>query len=465
MSAPFLWIFLPLTLAGFLMLVRSQKVIALIACIFTFFLTLAAWLLPIDTAITIGNVSFKLSSSFEFLGRYFILGSADRSLLALIYGSAIVWFAIAPAVKTARHLTSLGLAITALLVAALAVEPFLYAALLIEMAVLLSIPLLSASGQRPGKGLIRFLIFQTLAMPFILFSGWLLAGIEANPGDIGLVQQAAILIGLGFSFLLAVFPFYSWIPLLTEESSPYTVGFILWMFPTVTIFFGLGFLDHYTWLRDAPALRSVMTTIGILMVVSGGLLAAFQQHLGRIMGYAVIMETGFSILTLSLGGTVGLTILFMFFVPRTLSLVVWAISLTILQEHSPTLMLSEIRGLVRIWPFATSGLILANLALAGMPLLAGFPPHQAIWEGLASTSLPVVIWVLIGNLGLFFSAVRVMLALASAPEGVHWESRETAAQRILLGTSFLALLLLGLFPQWVLPLWTKLPAIFTHLGQ
>ncbi len=465
MSTPFLWIFLPLILAGILMLLRNQKVIALIACIFTLFLTLAAWLMPIDTAMTFGNWSFKLTSSFEILGRHLVLGSADRSLLALIYGSATVWFAGAPAARTARRLTSLGLVITALLVAALAVEPFLYAALLIEMAVLISVPLLSAPGQKPGKGLIRFLIFQTLAMPFILFSGWLLAGIEANPGNLGLVQQAAILIGLGFSFLLAVFPFYSWIPLLTEETTPYTVGFILWMFPTVTIFFGLGFLDHYTWLRDAPALGSIMTTVGILMVVSGGFLAAFQRHLGRIMGYAVIMETGFSILTLSLGGTAGLNIFFMLFIPRTLSLVVWALALTILKEHSPTLILNDIKGLGRTWPFATLGLVLANLALAGMPLLAGFPPHQAIWEGLASTSLPVVFWVLIGNFGLFFSAVRVMLAFTAAPEGAQWESRETGAQRILLAIGFLALLLLGLFPQWVLPLWTKLPAIFIHLGQ
>ena len=465
MSAPFLWIFLPLILAGILLLLHNQKLIALIACIFTLLLTLAAWLLPIDTAITIGNWSFKLASSFEILGRHLVLGSADLSLLALIYGSAIVWFAVAPALKTSRRLIPLGLAITALLVAALAVEPFLYAALLIEMAVLLSVPLLSAPGQRPGKGLIRFLIFQTLGMPFILFSGWLLAGIEANPGDLGLVQQAAILIGLGFAFVLAVFPFYSWIPLLTEEALPYTVGFILWMFPTVTLFFGLGFLDHYTWLRDAPALGSVLTSVGVLMIVSGGILAAFQKHLGRIMGYAVIMETGSSILALSLEGTVGLKIFLMFFVPRTLSLVVWALALSILKEHFPTLNMSAIKGQVRAWPFATSGLVLANLALAGMPLLAGFPPHQAIWDGLASKSLAVVIWVLIGNLGLIFSAVRVMLAFAAAPEGAKWESRETGAQRNLLAIGILALLLLGLFPQWVLPLWTKLPAIFTHLGQ
>ena len=217
MSTPLLWIFLPLFLAGLLILLRNQKAIVLIACIFTLFLTLVAWLLPIDTAMTIGNWSFKLTSSFEILGRHLVLASADRSLLALIYGSAIPWFGIAIATRVTQRLTSLGLAIIALLVAALAVEPFLYAALLIEMAVLLCVPLLSAPGEKPGKGMIRFMIFQTLAMPFILFSGWLLAGIEANPGDLGLVQQASILIGLGFSFLLAVFPLYSWIPLLMEE--------------------------------------------------------------------------------------------------------------------------------------------------------------------------------------------------------------------------------------------------------
>jgi len=465
MSAPILWIFLPLILAGLLLLVPNQKVISLVACIFTLFLTLAAWLLEVDTAMTIGNWSFKITSTFEILGRTLVLGSGDRSLLALIYGSSIVWFAVAPAAKAARRLTPLGLAITALLVAALAVEPFLYAALLIEMAVLLSIPLLSAPGKKPGKGLIRLLIFQTFAMPFILFSGWLLAGIEANPGDLGLVQQAAILIGLGFSFLLAVFPFNSWIPLLTEESSPYSVGFILWIFPTVTLFFGLGFLDHYAWLREAPTLMSVLTTVGILMVVSSGLLAGFQRHLGRIMGYAVIMETGFSILTLTLRGTVGLNIFFMLLVPRILCLVIWAFALSILKAHSPTLILSEIKGLGRTWPFATSGLVLANLALAGMPLLAGFPPHQAIWDGLASTSQTVVLWVLVGNLGLLFSAIRVLLAISSAAEGSQWESRETGAQRILLSIGFLALLLLGLFPQWVLPLWANLPGLFIHLGQ
>ena len=465
MSAPVLWILLPSILAGLLLLINNQKVIFLVACLFTLFLTLAAWLLPIDTALTLGSWTFKLAPSVEILGRNLTLTSANRSFLVLIYGSAFFWFVPAASLQIARRMIPLGLAITALMVAALAVKPFLYAALIIEVAVLISTPLLSPSGQKPGKGEIRFLIFQSLGVPFILFSGWLLAGIGANPGNLSLVLQAATFLGLGFAFLLAIFPFYTWIPLLAEEAHPYVVGFLLWMLPTVTLFYGLGFLDSYTWLRDASFLTTFLTLVGTLMVVTGGLLAAFQRHLGKIMGYAIIVETGFSLLALSLGNTVGLNIFLLLLVPRAISLGIWALTLSILREQAPGLNLKDVKGLGHVWPFATSALVLANLALAGMPLLAGFPAHQAIWEGLARSSLPVAFWVLIGSLGLFASAVRVLAALTAAPEGTHWGARETRTQRLLLAIGVLGLFVLGLFPEWAMPLWTKLPAIFQHLGQ
>jgi NADH-quinone oxidoreductase subunit N len=465
MSAPMLWIFLPLALAVFLLLVRNQKVVYLTASLFTLFLALAVWLLPIDTTLTVGSWSFKLAPSFTILGRNLTLTSADRSFLALIFGSAFFWFLPTISLKITQPLIPLGLAITSLLVAAQAVEPFLYAALIIEMAVLLSLPLLTIPGQKPAKGVIRFLIFQTLAVPFILFSGWMLSGIEANPGNLMLVQQAAILLGLGFAFLLAIFPFNTWIPLLAEEAHPYIVGFLLWMIPTATMFYGLGFLDRYTWLRDAPALPGILSIAGVLMVVTGGLFSAFQNHLGRIMGFAIIAETGFSLLALSLGGQAGLDIFLLLLIPRIVSLIIWALSLSILREQAPGLILKDVKGLAHTWPFASSGLILANLTLAGLPLLAGFPAHEAVWEGLARSSLPLAFWVLIGSLGLLASAVRVLASLVSAPEGTTWGIRETQPQRFLVLVGLLGLFLLGLFPQWALPVWTKLPAIFLHLGQ
>jgi NADH-quinone oxidoreductase subunit N len=465
MSAPVLWIFLPLGLAGLLFLLNNPKIVFLTACLFTLFLTLAAWLLPINTALEIGGWSFKLIPSIDILGRNLTLSSADRSFLALIYGSTFFWFIPTASLHLARRLIPLGLAITSMLVAVISVEPFLYAALIIEMAVLLSIPLLSPSQHKPTKGVIRYLIFQTMAVPFILFSGWLLAGIGANPGNLDLVQQATTLLGLGFAFLLAIFPFYTWIPLLAEEAHPYVVGFLFWLLPTASLFFGLGFLDRYSWLRDASNLSIILKTAGALMVISGGLLSAFQHHLGRIMGYATIVETGFSLLALSLGNRMGLDIFYLLLIPRTLGLSIWAFSLSILRGQVSGLDLQDVKGLGRVWPFAASGAILANLALAGLPLLAGFPAHQAIWEGLAHDSLSLALWVLVGSLGLIASAVRVMASLTSAPARTNWGTRETQSQRLLVLIGLVGLFLLGLFPQWVLPLWTKLPAIFEHLGQ
>jgi NADH-quinone oxidoreductase subunit N len=465
MSAPFLWIFLPAGMGIFLALLRNQKLIVLIAGVTCALLAAAALLVPIDTALTIRSITFKLSPSFVILGRRLILTDIDRAFLALIFGASTFWFMTASSIQIARRLIPYGMIITSLLVAALAVEPFLYAALIIEVAVLLAVPLISTPDRRPGKGVLRFLIYQTLAMPFILFSGWLLAGIEANSVDQILVTRSIALLGLGFALLLAIFPFYTWIPLLAEETHPYVAGFVLWIFPTATMFFGLGFLDQYSWLRNSPALGPALTVVGAIMIVSGGLLAMFQRHLGRLMGYAVIIETGFSLLGLGIGGNYGLNSFLLLLVPRTISLQLWAYSLSILREHAPDLTLASLKGAGRKWFFSSSGLLLAGFSLAGMPLLAAFPAHQAIWDGVARQSLSAAFWVLIGSLGLTIGVIRALTALASASEGTLWSAHETWPQRIFLFLGWLSLFVIGLFPQWASFLWTRLPALFEHLGK
>jgi NADH:ubiquinone oxidoreductase subunit 2 (subunit N) len=313
--------------------------------------------------------------------------------------------------------------------------------------------------------LIRFLISNTLAVPFILFSGWQLSGIIDNPGEFSIVQQAAILLGLGFAFLLAVFPFHSWIPMLAEEAHPYLIGFILWMFPTVALFFGLGFLDRYAWLRDASIFPVILIIAGSLMIVTGGLFAAFQHHLGRIMGYATIVETGFSLLALVTVNQMGIGAFLILLIPRTLSLCLWAVCLSILRRSVPGFNFKDVQGIVHNWPFVTSGLVLANLSLAGLPLLAGFPARQVVWNALAQRSLPSTIWVIVGSMGLFISAIRVLSTLTKSPKVMDFTTKETPAQIFFVVVGILVLLILGLFPQWALPLWANLPASFEHLVQ
>jgi formate hydrogenlyase subunit 3/multisubunit Na+/H+ antiporter MnhD subunit len=465
MNAPVLWIILPIVLGILMLFINHPRALSVLGGLFAVGLALIAQFVPIEVALKVGTYSFRIDAAFTILGRSLVIPPTEGSLLALIYGAAALWFFGAEASKTATRLVPLGFMIMALMVASIAVQPFLYAALFIEMAILLAIPMLTSIYQPPGRGVVRFLIYQTLAMPFILLAGWLLAGVEASPGDLALTAQSAAMLGMGFAFLLAIFPLYSWIPLLVEENSPYIVGFLLWILPTFTIIFGAGFLDRYSWLRSSAQLILALRYVGLLMVVTGGAFAAFQRHLGRIMAYGSIAETGFAILALSLDLRLGIPILFLLIPARALGLAVWSLSLTIIRENVETMRFGPARGVLRVTPLAGAGMIVATLSTGAFPLLAGFPSRLALWEGLSRASLSAALWMAIGILGLLISAFRSLAVISMADEYTGWTFRETPAQMTMLGLGILGLFILGLFPQTVQFFLANLPLMFDHLGR
>jgi len=465
MSAPLIWIFIPAVLAVVTLLISNQRVLAIGGGSLALFLALIALFLPIDQALQIGGISLKVAPSVQILGRRLILIPADGALLAIFYGLVAMWFFGAEVTRTANRLIPLGLLIVALLVASIAVEPFLYAAILIEMAVLLAIPLLVPHNQAPGPGVTRFLIYQTLGMPFILFAGWLLAGVEASPGDLALAVQSATILGLGFAFLLALFPLYTWLPMLAEDTSPYVLGFLFWVLPTLTVVFSLGFLDRYSWLRTSEQLSQILSMAGLLMIVTSGLWSAFERHLVRQMAYAVTAEIGLSLLALSLPPQKAVESVFLLIIPRSLALLVWAMSLTRIKMQTDSMRFSAVQGLARSYPITTAGIILAHLSIAGLPLLAGFPVRLALWEGLAEQSLSVAFWFLIGTFGLLTGGIRTLAVMVMAPEGTGWELRETWGPGILIGLGVIGLFILGIFPQTFRPILVNLPAMFEHFGK
>lgn len=465
MNAPLLWIALPFITGVLILFFLRERYSALAGGGLSAILALIALIIPIDTALLIGSISLKISPSIQFFGRSFELNTADGPLLAIIFGVAALWFFGTEASGTANRFVSLGLMIISLLTASIAVEPFLYAALLLEIAAMLIVLLLVPAYQKPGRGVVRFLIYQTLAIPFILFSGWMLAGVESSPGDLSTTTQAGTILGLGFAFLLAVFPLYNWIPMLMEENSPYATGFLLWALPTFTVIFALGFLDRYAWLRTSPQLASAIQFAGVLMVASGGIFAALQRHIGRMLGYASIAETGLLILIMGLKPSEIVNLTFLILIPRGLALAVWALALSIIKRLAYSLRFNEIQGLARRYPLAVIALLLAQLSMSGFPLLAGFPARLAIWQELAAQSLGITVWVFAGSLGLLVAAIRTLAVFVMVDEEKKWGLNESWVQSAMLGLGVIGLFILGLFPQVLLPFMVNLPSLFDHIGQ
>jgi len=465
MSAPFLWVFLPLLVCILLSFIPRERTVAIQGGLFSALLALIAFVVPIDTALVLGPFSLKISASVEFLGRSFRFGAADGPVLAMIYGLAAIWFFGVEAAGAGRRFVPLGMAIVALLVASIAVEPFLFAALLIVIAAMLAVPLFVLNGRPAGRGIIRFLIYQMLAMPFILFSGWMLAGVEASPGDIALTTQSGIMLGLGFAFLLGIFPLYSWIPMLADETSPYVLGFMLWALPTFAVILAVGFMDRYAWLRTSPQLAGGIRLAGLLMFLSGGWFAAFERHLGRMMGYAAIAGTGLAVAGLSSGSLISVELVLLLFLARGVELAVWALALATIRPAADSLRFKATQGTARAYPLGAAGLVLAHLSMAGLPLLAGFPARLGLWQQVGGRSIGLAVWLIFGFLGLLIGAIRTLAVLVMAPENTPWQIRESRAQTIMLALGIAALVVLGLFPQLLKPIISQLPRMFEHLAQ
>ena len=465
LNAPVIWIIIP-GIAAFLLFLfrRFSKVTNIIGFVLVVLLSIFALVLTINQPFSISFIeaapSITIQDTLRLLGRSFVIDDSNRAAILLIYTSITFWFGGELILRSNNSFIPVGLGITALLAAAISVVPFLYAALFIVIAALASVLILAPPGNLPGKGVLRFVTFQTLGVPFILIAGWLLTGVDVGLTDQALILRVTALLGLGFAIFLAVIPFHSWIPQLTEDAHPYSVAFIIYIFPQAISLFLLYFISRYQWVSLVPTVFSTIRLMGVLMVLIGGVWAAFQNHLGRMMGFAALMEIGFTLLAIGLieqdtlsGISISISqaapfrgIFYALFLPRLVGLALWALALVSIKENFKSLSLNDLKGAASVLPFASISVIIAMFSLAGIPLLAGFPLRIVIWSNLLNNSTTYLILVFIGSTGLVIAGLRTISSLFKKSDP-SLQYSERMSHRILLTAAWIFLLIFGLFPQ------------------
>lgn len=451
LPTPLLWVFFPLLIAMITAVFYNRKLLSILLTSLTAFVLAAlATFFPEDMTLSIGPLTLVLDESLNILGRQISVFYDMLPFIALIYALTGLWDLSSGISGVPKLFRPTSLAITALLTAALGVQPFLYAALLIETAILVSIPALSPPGQKISHGILRYLTLQTLAMPFILLAGWLLTGVETLPIDSPLVAQTMVLLGLGIAIWLAVFPFHSWVPMLSQETSPLVMSFILVIMPMTVMIFALNFIDRFTFLRELDNLFSSLRLMGVIMIVVNGAWAAVQNDLKRALGYTALVETGFSLLAMGLYDQGGLTWMMLSFPVRGLTFWLWGYILTNIEERSGSLEFHALQGFARRFPALSSGLLLAQFSIAGLPLLASFPIKIALFTGTFEAGTGLGVMSFIGNLGGFLLTLRLLSYLATPRDvtlPIRWSFSEKTHEYIPILIMVLILIIMGLFPN------------------
>jgi NADH-quinone oxidoreductase subunit N len=447
MSTPIIWILFPLLIAGIMLFFSNRPVyLKWIGTGTGIGLALSALIIPINQTFKILFWEILVSDQLLVFGRRFVLGQTDRPIVALLFIVGAFWFLLVEPNSIPIQIIPLGLAGITLILTAFAVEPLFYGALFFAFLALIYVVLLSPPGSNPTPGVMRFLIFQVLGILFILFASWLASWIDLNSDDQILLTRSMLILGLGFSFLLAIFPFISWVPMVGERNHPFLSGFVFNTYFLGVILFGTRFITEGGWLAQGVSLQGALQFAGILMIGTGGILAVFSNHLGRLTSALVLAEIGRSLLAISLFQA-GFPLYFAMIIIQTIALGVWSLSLTNLQGVIGELEYEKVAGSAWQWPVTSSGLLMAYFSLAGMPLLAGFPLYWALGAGLSFYPLWISIIYLAASSGLLIGGLRIfgLITRNSGEETVLIAS--TPFFRVLVVVLNLILILLGFIPQ------------------
>ena len=417
MSAAALWIYIPFLTGAFLLLFPNEKRFSrIVSLVLTAFLSIVALRVPVNSMIVMNRSSLIFSASARVLGRTLTISRSDQTIVAFFYAFTFLWIFGSMFAKIYKFFIPVSLMSTALMVAVISVQPFIYGIFLLMICALIFLPMLRNTQMNNENVIIRFLLYQLLGMICLAISGQLTGTVDINPQDSFLLRRTVILIFTGLSLWLAVFPFFSWIASLMENGCPFVNGFVVSLLQFSSLFILLEFLKDHIWLRTYLPLFTGLRLAGVIMLVIASVLAMMQTNLQRMMAFLITAENGVSILLIGMNSHEGINTFLTGLFIHSVVWLIWAVSVKFIGSDYD-LSLENMRGLVHRHPIVCLSLILSHFTISGMPLLAGFDLRLSLFTECFRQS-GVLGWMVCTASGvLIFSGVRLMfIFLSPLPE-------------------------------------------------
>lgn len=451
MSAPLIWIILPIFVSVILFLLRKNYylicLIQTVCCLFILISAVAArFVISGPTSIFI----YHIMPEMNILGRSLIITSGLKTTSILFYGALGLWSVSLYIFKIKSNIIPFGLAFIGLLIAALAVEPFLYSALILEIAVIISIPIVANAVNPRINGVSRYLIYFTLGMPFVLLAGWYLAGGEITPVNNEQLIQAALLLGLGFVFWLAVFPFQSWVPLLADETKPLEGFFVLTLLPIAVAALLMKYLNGFAWLRGYGTVFQALRLFGLIMIVFGSIWFSLQIKLRKAIGYLILVSSGLMVTAISMNTSNGYLFSSYFMVLRVICFFVISLILISIEKMTGNHFVTSLSGLFSKTPMVALGLFIPLFSLIGMPFTFGFPVMQSLFSEFSLYEPKYKIFLFFSQIILSITIIRWVFISFQINEDDIPNNLGVSANIFLL-LCIIGLIIIGLFPNLVYP--------------
>jgi len=283
--------------------------------------------------------------------------------------------------------------------------------------------------------------------------------------------EPATVVGLsmvvaGFGFKMAAVPFHMWAPDVYEGApTPVTV---LLAAGSKKMAFAAAFKVFLVGLVAAKAdFGLALAVVSVLTMTVGNVTALSQTSMKRMLAYSSIAQSGYILMALAVGTKTALAggmlhVLTHAFMKGGAFVVVAAVAYLLSSEK-----LEDYKGLARRAPFLAFCMAVFLLSLAGIPPLAGFWSKFVLFSGAVEAGGWMVWLALAGVLNsalslYYYAGVIKYMYVEEPPENAPPLEREPGPYVAAIFFAFLAVVLIGLYPQPFIDIAMRAAGILIH---
>lgn len=282
----------------------------------------------------------------------------------------------------------------------------------------------------------------------------------------GGVNKSVLVFGLvflvsGLAFKLGVVPFHMWIPDV-YHGAPTSVTLFIGSAPKFAAFaIVMRLLVHglFTMAQDWQAMLMILS---VLSMAIGNLAAIAQTNLKRMLAYSAISHMGFMLLGVTTGVVSGdaryalnAYTSAMFYVVAYVLMSTASFGMILLMSRAgfEADNLDDFKGLNKRSPWFAGIMLMIMFSMAGVPFFIGFFAKFSVLQAVVAAGYMwlAIVSVLFSLIGAFYYLRVVKLMYFDAPAD-ETPIRAGMDMRILISANGLAVALLGIFPQAIMPL-------------
>ncbi len=316
---------------------------------------------------------------------------------------------------------------------------------------------------------LKYFLLGAYASAFFLFGLALVYGFAGTVGFAGIHQAIELssvdryvvvaglaLVVMGLLFKAAAAPFHVWTPDVYQGAPTPVVAFMA-AATKVAAFGALLRVLYVAFERMTWDWQPVLGAVAVLTMMLGAILAVTQTDIKRLLAYSWIANAGYVLVAFVAPGQVGTAATMFYLVAYGFSVLGAFAVITLVRDtdNGEAPHLSRWAGLGRRSPVVAGVFTLLMLALAGIPLTAGFTAKFAVFSAaLTSGHTWLVITGVLSSLIIAFPYLRVvvMMWLSEPGAGTARMARPGVLTGAAVAIGALATLALGVAPQPLLQL-------------